>query len=364
MFDNEQMQLITNFAKDINVEVNKLLAFMMTETNGQVYANVNGRNEPVIRWEGHYFYKLIKAALRQKAVDEKLASPKVGGIPNPKEQAGRWKILARGKALDPVAAISSVSWGIGQVMGAHWQWLGYSSAQDFENKVRSGFRGQLEAMILFLEKSGIIPHLRRGDWSAVARIYNGPAYAKNKYDIKMRDNFIKLTGVVTQPTSSGMLRSGSKGKDVRELQQLLVRAGFSVGIDGDFGPATERAVRLFQKNHGLEVDGVAGPATMKVLQRLKTVTEEPLGVQKTLENTAVKNGLITGVGGSGILIAAKESVDNASAQLASVAGMPLVDHLSAALSIASAVIVLGGLAYAAYGWWNKDKTSYGIEQAA
>lgn len=364
MFTADQMTIIKKSADEIGVEVNKLLAFMLTETNGQVYAVVNGKNEPLIRWEGHYFYKLIKASLRQRAVEMKLASPKVGGIPNPAGQEGRWALLNKGKSLDISAAISSVSWGIGQVMGAHWQWLGYSSAQDFENKVRSGFVGQLTAMTLFLDRSGIIPHLKRGDWSAVARIYNGKDYAKNKYDVKMRDHYVALTGVKEEPKSAGMLRSGSKGAGVRELQKLLVRAGFSIDVDGDFGPSTERAVRLYQKNNGLEIDGVAGPATMKALQKLKVTPSEDLATQKTMDNSTVKNGLISGVGGSAVLVAAKEQVDNASAQLASLAGGPVVDYLSSGLAIASAALVLGGLAYAAYGWWNKDKTFHGTEQLA
>lgn len=364
MFTSEQMTVIEKFANDIGVEVNKMLAFMMTETNGQAFAVVNGRQEPLIRWEGHYFYKLIKAALRQRAVELKLASPKVGGIPNPKKQEDRWDLLNRGKALDVTAAISSVSWGIGQVMGAHWQWLGYSSAQEFEKKVRSGFRGQLEAMVMFLDRSGIIPHLKRGDWSAVARIYNGKDYAKNKYDVKMKNNYTKLTGVVEKPKSAGMLRAGSKGAAVRELQKLLVRAGFSIEVDGDFGQATERAVRLYQKNNGLEIDGVAGPATMAALQKLKVTPDEDLGVQKTLDNSTVKNGLVSGVGGSAALVAAKEGLDGARDQLVAIAGSPVVDYAITGLTLASAVLVVGGIAYAAYGWWNKDKTFYGTEQLA
>lgn len=364
MFTADQMQSIEKVASDIGVEVNKMLAFMMTETNGQVYAVVNGKQEPLIRYEGHYFFKLVQAKLRDKAVALGLANPKVGGVKNPKSQDGRWELLKRAKALDIPAAISSVSWGIGQVMGAHWQWLGYSSASDFENKVRSGFIGQLTAMTLFLERSGIIPHLKRGDWSAVARIYNGKDYAKGGYDKKMRANYESLTSIKVIPTSSGMLRAGSKGAGVRELQKLLVRAGYSLDVDADYGPSTEKAVRNYQKNNGLEIDGVAGPATMKSLQRLKVSPDEQLGVQKTLDNSTVKNGLVSGVGGSATLLAAKEGLDGARAQLVDLAGGPIVDYALTGIGIASALLVIGGLGYAAYGWWNKDKTFYGTEQHA
>lgn len=68
-----------------------------------------------------------------------------------------------------------------------------------------------------------------------------------------------ITGVVGQ--SKPMLKKGAKGNTVRELQELLVKRGAALVVDGDFGPKTDRAVREFQGDHGLVVDGVAGPMT-------------------------------------------------------------------------------------------------------
>lgn len=63
-----------------------------------------------------------------------------------------------------------------------------------------------------------------------------------------------------------MLRRGSSGAAVTNLQQKLAAAGFSPGaIDGKFGPATESAVRMFQTARGLAVDGIVGPKTAAAL---------------------------------------------------------------------------------------------------
>lgn len=61
------------------------------------------------------------------------------------------------------------------------------------------------------------------------------------------------------------LQKGCVGEDVRALQILLIGRGYSCGsygADGDFGGATDAAVRAYQKAKGLEVDGVVGSATM------------------------------------------------------------------------------------------------------
>ena len=69
-----------------------------------------------------------------------------------------------------------------------------------------------------------------------------------------------------------VLKTGSTGARVRLLQDGLRRvfpayAG-SLAIDGDYGPATERAVREFQRRSALTVDGIVGPATAAALSRM------------------------------------------------------------------------------------------------
>lgn len=61
------------------------------------------------------------------------------------------------------------------------------------------------------------------------------------------------------------LKRGSRGNEVRRLQRALVAAGIEVGVDGDFGPRTETAVKAFQRSKGLTVDGVVGPRTWEAL---------------------------------------------------------------------------------------------------
>lgn len=62
------------------------------------------------------------------------------------------------------------------------------------------------------------------------------------------------------------LRYRDRGDDVLKMQKALVSLGYATGgTDGKFGPTTEKAVRQFQKDNGLTVDGAAGSATLTLL---------------------------------------------------------------------------------------------------
>lgn len=81
---------------------------------------------------------------------------------------------------------------------------------------------------------------------------------------------------------TGPLREGDRGGSVRVLQYMLaILAEFDnsltpVRVDGDFGPTTARAVRQFQSNNGLTVDGVVGAVTWEAIYRAFAAAERDL----------------------------------------------------------------------------------------
>lgn len=67
-----------------------------------------------------------------------------------------------------------------------------------------------------------------------------------------------------------LLKNGMEGADVKELQSILIQLGYNCGrygADGDFGDATEQAVREFQRDAGISVDGKVGVETVSALRR-------------------------------------------------------------------------------------------------
>lgn len=83
------------------------------------------------------------------------------------------------------------------------------------------------------------------------------------------------------------LKQGANGLEVTELQKLLVQRGYAIGIDGEFGTETYRAVRAFQSQnldqHGqpLVVDGKVGELTLWSLNNPKPVIVTPSAVDYT-----------------------------------------------------------------------------------
>ena len=70
----------------------------------------------------------------------------------------------------------------------------------------------------------------------------------------------------SQNTSLSTLRRGDESSEVLVLQQYLKNLGYlSAEPDGQFGSATERAVKLFQEANGLTADGIAGKGTLSIL---------------------------------------------------------------------------------------------------
>jgi peptidoglycan hydrolase-like protein with peptidoglycan-binding domain len=77
------------------------------------------------------------------------------------------------------------------------------------------------------------------------------------------------------------LRAGASGSDVRELQKALRKAGYSVKVDGQFGPTTVRAVKRFQRAAHLTSSGTVGRKTIAALHAAATGSSA---------NVSAKNG--------------------------------------------------------------------------
>ena len=94
------------------------------------------------------------------------------------------------------------------------------------------------------------------------------------------------TSTATPQTNATSLKVGSTGAEVRKMQNRLKELGYLKGsADGDFGAATESAVKSFQAQNGLAVDGKAGTATLNKLYSANA-KKAPANVTNTPKPTA------------------------------------------------------------------------------
>lgn len=71
--------------------------------------------------------------------------------------------------------------------------------------------------------------------------------------------------VSSSSNSCTLLRKGSTGQGVKELQEKLNKLGYGLVVDGDFGNKTQTAVLDFQRKSNIEIDGIVGPTTLSFL---------------------------------------------------------------------------------------------------
>jgi hypothetical protein len=104
--------------------------------------------------------------------------------------AHQWDRMEDAAKLDWDAAHKAASWGAGQVLGTNFEAAGFDNIRDFVDAMKTGGAGaQLDAMVNFIKRNHLDGALRRHDWAAFARGYNGPGYAQNRYDTKLEEAY-------------------------------------------------------------------------------------------------------------------------------------------------------------------------------
>ena len=182
---------IQSQAKALGIEAAALKAVIEVECKGSGF---NADGTPVILFERHVFRQRLiansKSATADKAMRERpdLCNKTTGNYGLYSAQHGRLNAAAQ---YHRESALESASWGIGQVMGYHWKALGYASLQAFINAMYKDEASQLDAMCRYIKVNCLINVLKNKDWKAFARGYNGTAYAKNSYDVKLGNAYEK-----------------------------------------------------------------------------------------------------------------------------------------------------------------------------
>ncbi|MBM1199299.1 DUF3380 domain-containing protein [Pseudomonas fragi] len=189
---------LVNAAERLDVPLASVYAVNEVESNGRGFLE-NGK--PVILFERHIMYRQL-AALRHKdddpallkqhadelaALNPAIVNSKPGGYAGGSAEHQR---LSHARLIDDNAALESASWGAFQIMGFHWQRLGYASVQAFVAAMSADESQQFDAFVRFIETDPTLHKtLKARKWADFAKLYNGPNYQRNLYDIKLQRAF-------------------------------------------------------------------------------------------------------------------------------------------------------------------------------
>ena len=183
-------------ADRLGVPLASVMAVNQVESRGEGFAS-NGR--PVILFERHVMFERLQANGLSEAEADALAAKhpalvnrKAGGYVGGTAEHQR---LAQAAQIHYAAALESASWGLFQIMGYHWQRLGYFDAQHFADTMALSEAAQLDAFVSFIETDTALHKALKGKkWAEFARRYNGPAYGRNLYDVRLARAYAQFAG--------------------------------------------------------------------------------------------------------------------------------------------------------------------------
>lgn len=190
-------EMIKDLANRLGLEPALLKAVQIVEAAGRDGFLADGR--PQILFEGHIMHKEFHKKFPER--DLGYLCKRYSTVFFPKWDKSKYlggvheyKRLELAKEIDEECALKSASWGMFQIMGFNHKICGCQDVYDFVHKVSESHEKQLELMYYFMHNSGCLKNLKEKDWAGFAKKYNGPGYAQNAYDQKLRNAYENFKG--------------------------------------------------------------------------------------------------------------------------------------------------------------------------
>lgn len=193
--NNIDDKIIIKIANKLKIEEALIYSIIKVESNGK-FKLEDGKI--TILFERHVFYKLLKRKFGRvyaREISKKypnICSYRAGGYGKYSAQYAR---LARAIKIDKEIAHQSTSFGAFQTMGFNYKLCGYHSAVEMSDLYHfEPMEQQIYGFINFVKNSNngkLWKALEDKDFAKVAKLYNGRAYKKNKYDEKLRKFYIE-----------------------------------------------------------------------------------------------------------------------------------------------------------------------------
>lgn len=180
-------------AKRLGIEVATIKAVVEIEA-GATHQGFHKVGEPLINFDITMFRKFagkngVKLDKYNKSHAVVFSRPNAARYGS--TQAGQQARFKAARTIDETTAIQGCFWGMFQIGGFNWKQCGCKSIQEFVERMSISEREQLELFADFVTNTGMLPHLKNKNWSAFARMYNGPSYASRGYHTRLANSYAK-----------------------------------------------------------------------------------------------------------------------------------------------------------------------------
>ena len=182
-------------AQMLGVEVAAIKAVVEIEA-GKTHQGFWSEGKPLINFDLSVFRQMASRNKVNLAGAQK-AHPEVFARPNVAKYGSRGAaVQARfdgAAAIDSLSAIQGTFWGMFQIGGFNWSKCGTKSPAEFVELMSRSERDQLDLFAQFITTTGLLPALKRKNWAAFARGYNGPSYAARGYHTRLAAAYKKYS---------------------------------------------------------------------------------------------------------------------------------------------------------------------------
>ena len=180
-------------AEELGVEVAAIKAVVEIEA-GTKHEGFWANGKPIINFDLSMFRKFaarnkINLSRYQRSHAVVFAKPNRARYGS--YQAAQQARLDAARTIDDKTAIEGTFWGMFQLGGFNWKVCGTSSPDEFVRLMSRSERDQLELFAEFIRETGMLPLLKAKNWSAFARRFNGPSYARRGYHTRLARAYAK-----------------------------------------------------------------------------------------------------------------------------------------------------------------------------
>ena len=174
-------------AEELDVEVAAIKAVVEIEA-GKAMKGFWAPGIPVINFDRTMYLKYRnKAESKAGAKGETVPSGLTGYAKK------EWTELINARKTNAQGANLGTFWGMFQIGGFNYKLCGCSSVDEFVKRMAYSELEQLQLFAVFITNTGMVESLRKKNWSAFARKYNGPSYAKRGYHTKMANAYARYS---------------------------------------------------------------------------------------------------------------------------------------------------------------------------